>query len=1174
MVLLAPGSALAVFSRPSLEPITHTTSGPLGEELGGIAIDGEGNVYVGEGEPNNVIDKFSSSNVFLKQLTGLGTYSLAVENAIPESIYAFGEAGTGGVHAVVTVDNATGVHYVAEETTTGYHYVVRALDASGEPVAFSAKAEYIDGSELTGVPCEESGRSFCSFEYQAQLQGIAVDPSGDIYVSIASEPREVTEFAPSGLFIREFGHGSFGADGPEGVAVDPTDGDVLTVDPEHGVIDEFTSSGAFRQRITGPGRGELFDEHALSSAGIAVSAAGRVYVADNERHQVDVFGKGAFYPDVVTGGVTNGTPTSVTLNGVVNDENVGLEGCKFEFVPEAVFKLSGFAGLVANEEARCETPGVSEIRRENKNQLVHADVKGLKEGVVYRYRLVAATNESEEGGVQEGPVESFAVPGRPVVEAVSVGDVSSSWAEFHATIDPAGSDTTYQVEYLTEAAFAADGDSWVGAGGSYSPTSVPVPASDVGAGDTGVSVVVRADGLSPATAYVYRVVASNGVGVTDVEGPEETFATSPAGLQGLPDGRVYEMVTPPNKEDGEDLFGGPPDSIAKEDGEDATNYDLGYSSEDGEHFLLLTAAAFGSFPASGEGTYVFSRGPDGWSAQSSASPALGVQSAVADVYDAADFSVLGVSDQHGAAVSEQGAELVGPPGGPYATIESGMENSNPPTLAAIVGASSDLSHVVLESEDHALAPGDLTQDPGSEALYDWTAAEGLRLVNVNSAGKLLSRCGAILGLGSANDHGYNGNAHGAVSADGSKIVFTAPDPTPQDEGGPRGPGCWTGGTSNPPEVYVREGEKTVELSTPELGVKEAGHAPALQPAMYVGACKDGSRVFFLTETELTEEAAKLKLHDLELYEYNTEPGNGEPTLVRVSRGQRGAATETAAGGVENVPAISTDGSVVYFNAAGSLTANAPAGHGPYLYRYETTTGTTTYVAPSGGYTAARPGASPWYAGAIGNRDFVGLSVEPGADYYTTADGIFLVFPSTQDITGYDSDGQQELYRYHYEPQSASGGSIVCVSCNPSGSAPSSGATFTRSVMRLDNPAGTVPRPISENGEYVFFDTEESLLPADTNGKVDVYEWHENPSSHERTIGSISTGESSTNDYFLDSSPDGKNVFFGTHSQLVPADKDEQGDLYDARIDGGFPAPIGAGPCEQHLLARQHVVPPT
>ena len=53
---------------------------------------------------------------------------------------------------------------------------------------------------------------------------------------------------------------------------------------------------------------------------------------------------------------------------------------------------------------------------------------------------------------------------------------------------------------------------------------------------------------------------------------------------------------------------------------------------------------------------------------------------------------------------------------------------------------------------------------------------------------------------------------------------------------------------------------------------------------------------------------------------------------------------------------------------------------------------------------------------------------------------------------------------------------------------------------------------------------------------------------------MSTGQATSNDYFLDSSPDGKNVFFGTHSKLVPADQDEEGDLYDARIDGGFPAP--------------------
>ena len=110
-------------------------------------------------------------------------------------------------------------------------------------------------------------------------------------------------------------------------------------------------------------------------------------------------------------------------------------------------------------------------------------------------------------------------------------------------------------------------------------------------------------------------------------------------------------------------------------------------------------------------------------------------------------------------------------------------------------------------------------------------------------------------------------------------------------------------------------------------------------------------------------------------------------------------------------------------------------------------------------------------------------------------------------------------------------------------------------MDLDDPGATPPRPISEKGEYVFFDTSESLLPQDTNGKLDVYEWHDG------AISSISSGQSSSDDFFLDSSPDGRNVFFGTHSALVLADNDSEGDLYDARIDGGFPAPLGAGPCE-------------
>ena len=60
------------------------------------------------------------------------------------------------------------------------------------------------------------------------------------------------------------------------------------------------------------------------------------------------------------------------------------------------------------------------------------------------------------------------------------------------------------------------------------------------------------------------------------------------------------------------------------------------------------------------------------------------------------------------------------------------------------------------------------------------------------------------------------------------------------------------------------------------------------------------------------------------------------------------------------------------------------------------------------------------------------------------------------------------------------------------------------------------------------------------------------------------------------SPDGHNVFFGTHSRLVPADTDTKGDLYDARVCTAIrtlhQAPAGQGrPLRRRRLP--HPVPP-
>ena len=43
-------------------------------------------------------------------------------------------------------------------------------------------------------------------------------------------------------------------------------------------------------------------------------------------------------------------------------------------------------------------------------------------------------------------------------------------------------------------------------------------------------------------------------------------------------------------------------------------------------------------------------------------------------------------------------------------------------------------------------------------------------------------------------------------------------------------------------------------------------------------------------------------------------------------------------------------------------------------------------------------------------------------------------------------------------------------------------------------------------------------------------------------------------------PAGSDVLFSTTEQLVPQDSDTQEDIYDARVQGGFPALAQPAPC--------------
>jgi hypothetical protein len=661
----------------------------------------------------------------------------------------------------------------------------------------------------------------------------------------------------------------------------------------------------------------------------------------------------------------------------------------------------------------------------------------------------------------------------------------------------------------------------------------------------------------------------------------------------LPECRVYEQVTPVDKGDAVDIFGS---RVGGEGEQIVATGNQAYVAEDGDAILVKTDGSFVPNATASASAYVFSRGVGGWGMNVLAQPIAASQEVgehAEFVSDPRDLSKVGFNDQLGTFSELLGGdqsafrqmELVGPVGGTYSPLFSlsGFAALSQSEQISMVGGSEDLSRVILQGTDHALAPGAEEQDAGTNAIYE-TAGGGecaqgtanCSLIDVNDAGKPMP-CGATLGQGELG----SGGAYTAVSSDGSRIFFTAPDPAASDSAG-----CWNSEVSpqeNPPELYMREGgSRTVEISVPEAGVKVGTTENPLLLSVFVGASSDGSKVFFMTKMELTRGAVEGDVgHTPELYEYNMEPREGEKALTLIS----GGPSETLEGDVENVTAISSDGSAVYFSAFGKLAGPAkqypaPTGNEFFspinLYRYDTVTGETTFITTLNkwdypGDFGEHSSGEDWYenelGGEGGRRGMESEGLHYQKEWYTTGDGRFLVFGTYLPLTGFDNrpapgvkcpintsgnvppEGRCfELYRYD-----SATGQIVCVSC--AGGAPVDGAYFARTYFA--SPSVGPPRPISENGEDVFFESASALVPQATPSRDHVYEWHGG------VISLISSPSDPGDAFLLGSSADGSNVFFVTHAQLSAADTDQSADIYDARVGGGFagltpPACTGTG----------------
>jgi hypothetical protein len=407
-----------------------------------------------------------------------------------------------------------------------------------------------------------------------------------------------------------------------------------------------------------------------------------------------------------------------------------------------------------------------------------------------------------------------------------------------------------------------------------------------------------------------------------------------------------------------------------------------------------------------------------------------------------------------------------------------------------VGGGSDDFSHVVLEAFEPLTP-DAPPTPAT-SIYDWV---GGQLKNAGILPDGTPAPYAIVGGGA----GGHGRVINAVSDDGSRIVF-----------------------SDGLDLYERINDTRTVLLTPSKRTPPDPIGPNL--TRFWGASSDGRTAFFTSPEELTEDANTGEDgsgnnndagNDLYSFEVDSE------TLTDLTVDSTPADFETGAN-VKGVIGNSDDGQYLYFVAVGKLAAGATSGA---LNLYVAHGSEIKYI---GDLASADNGA--WGDAQSIPGGYFGLTarVAPNGD---------LAIQSSAQLTSYDNAGHSEVYRY------ATGGELTCVSCRPDGSPPLGNATITPPSLETN-----ITRFISDDGSRVFFNSTDAIVPADTNEKTDVYEWSKGE------VHLISDGTSPFKATFQDASADGKDVFFATSARLVGQDIDSHEDLYDARVEGGFPAP--------------------
>jgi len=663
--------------------------------------------------------------------------------------------------------------------------------------------------------------------------------------------------------------------------------------------------------------------------------------------------------------------------------------------------------------------------------------------------------------------------------------------------------------------------------------------------------------------------------------PNEAFRV---GLSAqLPDCRAYELISPVYTQ------GFPPGAP--------------YLGSTPDKLLVASFGAFAGTPNSGALTsrYELNRTAHGWVAAPLEANAAEFPRTSALAVSRDLGTTLWETHRAGESVDEDdyyikrgtgGLIRVGPMVAPAAVLAPPGPFYGGPAQGAVEGASADLSTIVFRLAAHPtgdfgadpLWPGDTTIYPSNSkpSLYQYTGTGNSEpeLVGVRNAGELaqpgkahvnegaelISVCGTGLGASPPEEvePPGEGTLHGAVSADGTTIFFTAMGRDASLE-------CVASAAPKASEVYARiDRREAVPISkpTPQSCV-ECVLAPKPRDAAFQGASQDGRRAFFTTTAN---ELPGVSGNNLYEYDFNAPTGHHLRLVTRAAGGNAE---------VTHVERVSADGSRVYFTARRALTSVAsPSGQMPVpggqnLYAADTVSGAIGFV---GTLTEA--------------DEFVWLGFDSGRPIEVTPNGDFALFETHARLTPDDTSGAEAMQIFEYDAVNrrltrvsrghvSPGQEYRCAStgrvepaygCNGNVGTEAQSAAFTEQALPFAFYEDLSRIALSADGTTAVFGSPTSLAPGAANSETgrcpDAYEYRSTPGDvRAGNVYLISSGRDLTpaeNECSARFQPlltgEGSDIFFEAGDQLLPTATNTHRNVYDARLDGGLAEPVVPAAC--------------